>query len=149
MHNCFVLILNRISPYYCIVFVLLTKILVRGYNKFHYLNFTPVILQDSAADPHQNELSSFARIYHPDKHSTDLIGMSPNQAEEYFKLVNNAYNFLRLDMKWLKHEVPKKGKCRLNSFNTRDDYYYYYYYYSPQTRGKVKYVKVLKPSSTN
>ena len=36
-----------------------------------------------------------ARIYHPDKHRPASIGMSPNQAEEYFKLVNNAYEFLR------------------------------------------------------
>ena len=35
-----------------------------------------------------------ARIYHPDKHRPDPTGMSPNQAEEYFKLVNNAYEFL-------------------------------------------------------
>ena len=36
-----------------------------------------------------------ARIYHPDKHRPDSTGMSPNQAEEYFKLVNNVYEFLR------------------------------------------------------
>ena len=52
--------------------------------------------------------------------------MSPNQAEEYFKLVNNVYAFLRSNAQRLKHEAPKKGKHRLNSFNTRDEYYYYY-----------------------
>ena len=36
-----------------------------------------------------------SQIYHPDKHRPDSTGMSPNQAEEYFKLVNNTHNFLR------------------------------------------------------
>ena len=36
-----------------------------------------------------------ARIYHPDKRRPDSIGVSPDQAEEYFKLVNNTYAFLR------------------------------------------------------
>ena len=31
-----------------------------------------------------------AQIYHPDKHLPASTYMSPNQAEEYFKLVNNA-----------------------------------------------------------
>ena len=38
-----------------------------------------------------------ARIYHTDKHRPALTVMPSNQAEEYFKLVNNAYNFLRLN----------------------------------------------------
>ena len=36
-----------------------------------------------------------AQIYHPDKHRPASTGMSPNQAERYFKLVNNSYEFLR------------------------------------------------------
>ena len=36
-----------------------------------------------------------ARIYHPDKHRPSSTNMSPDQAEEYFKLVNNTYAFLR------------------------------------------------------
>ena len=38
-----------------------------------------------------------ALIYHPDKRRPASTGMSPNQAEEYFKLVNNAYKCLRLN----------------------------------------------------
>ena len=45
--------------------------------------------------------------------------MSLNQVEEYFKLVNNAYEFLRSNAQQLKHEAPKKVKHRLNSFNDR------------------------------
>ena len=36
-----------------------------------------------------------ARKYHSDTHRQALTGMSSNQAEEYFQLVNNAYKFLR------------------------------------------------------
>ena len=36
-----------------------------------------------------------ARIYHPDKYRPDSTGMSPNQAEEYFKVVKIAYKFSR------------------------------------------------------
>ena len=43
----------------------------------------------------KKDYRKIARIYHPDRHCPDLTGMSPNQAEEYFKLFNNAYNFLR------------------------------------------------------
>ena len=70
-----------------------------------------------------------APIYHQDINCPASTGMSPNQAEEYFKLVNNAYEFLRLNALRLKHEVPKEGKHRINSSNTRYEYYYYYYYY--------------------
>ena len=35
-----------------------------------------------------------AQIYHPDKHRPASTCMSPNQAEEYLKLVNNAYECL-------------------------------------------------------
>ena len=38
-----------------------------------------------------------ARTYHPDKYLPDSTGMSSNQAEEYFKQNNNAYDFLRLN----------------------------------------------------
>ena len=35
------------------------------------------------------------RIYHPDINRPVSTEMSPNQDEEYFKLVNNAYEFSR------------------------------------------------------
>ena len=35
------------------------------------------------------------QIYEPDKHRPASTGMSPNQPEEYFKMVNNAFEFLR------------------------------------------------------
>ena len=82
--------MNHVSPYYCIVFLLLTNILVRGYNKFHYLKFIPGIPQDSSADPPKTNYRKIAQIYHPDKHRPDLIGVLPNQAEGYFKLVKNV-----------------------------------------------------------
>ena len=69
------------------------------------------------------------RIYHPGIHCPASTGMSPNQSEEYYKLFKNAYEVLRLNVWRLKHKAPKKGKHKLNSFNTRDEYYYYYYYY--------------------
>ena len=52
-----------------------------------------------------------SRIYHPDKHRPVLTGMSPNQAEEYFKLVNNAYEFYAQmrNGHTMKHQ---KGKTR-------------------------------------
>ena len=36
-----------------------------------------------------------AQIFRPGKHLRVSTGMSPDQAEEYSKLVNNAYVFLR------------------------------------------------------
>ena len=36
-------------------------------------------------------------IYHPDKHRLASTIMSPNQGEGHFKLVNNAYKFLRMN----------------------------------------------------
>ena len=36
------------------------------------------------------------QIRHPDKYCPDLTGISPNQAEEYYKLVSIVYNFYAL-----------------------------------------------------
>ena len=36
-----------------------------------------------------------ARIYHPDKYDQTSTQMTPRQSEEHFKLINNAYEFLR------------------------------------------------------
>ena len=49
-----------------------------------------------------------ARIYHPDKHRPASTGISPNQAGGYFKLVDNAYPFLRSNVQRSKHEAPRK-----------------------------------------
>ena len=37
----------------------------------------------------------FARIYHPDKYDPKTNEMSKFEAEEHFKLLNNAYEYLR------------------------------------------------------
>ena len=36
-----------------------------------------------------------ARRVHPDKHNTEATGMTPEEAVEMFKLVNNAQKYLR------------------------------------------------------
>ena len=36
-----------------------------------------------------------ARTYHPDKHNPTSTNMTSTEAEEFFKLINNAYEFLR------------------------------------------------------
>ena len=36
-----------------------------------------------------------ARILHPDKHNTEVTGMTSEEAAEMFKLVNNAQQYLR------------------------------------------------------
>ena len=50
-----------------------------------------------SGDPTEREVKwnyrKIARIYYPDKHCPSSTLMSPNQAEEYFKLVNNVYDF--------------------------------------------------------
>ena len=66
-----------------------------------------------------------ARIYHPDKHCSASTRISSNQAEENFRLVNNAYEFLRSNANDQNTKHQGKGKHRLNSFNNRDEYYYY------------------------
>ena len=35
-----------------------------------------------------------ARIYHPDKYDGATNAMAKEQAQEHFKLINNAYEFL-------------------------------------------------------
>ena len=46
-------------------------------------------------DKFKENYRKIAQIYHPYKHRPDLTGVSPNQGEEYFRLVKNTYEFLR------------------------------------------------------
>jgi DnaJ-class molecular chaperone len=36
-----------------------------------------------------------ARKYHPDKHDTTIMGLSAEEASEFFKLLNNANDYLK------------------------------------------------------
>jgi len=36
-----------------------------------------------------------SRLYHPDKHDATKTGMTDEEAEEFCKLINNAYSHLR------------------------------------------------------
>jgi hypothetical protein len=38
---------------------------------------------------------AMARIYHPDQHNPDRTGLTHSQAEQLFKLINNANEYLR------------------------------------------------------
>ena len=53
------------------------------------------IIGDTTEQEVKTNYRKIARIYHPDKHIPDSTDMTPNQVEEYIKLVNNAYGFLR------------------------------------------------------
>ena len=60
---------------------------------------------------------SLARIYHPDKYCLSSTYMSPNKAEEHFKLVSNTHACFKHKYVMFKSMKQKKGKQRLNSFN--------------------------------
>ena len=36
-----------------------------------------------------------SRLYHPDKHDTTKTGITDEEAEDFCKLINNAYGYLR------------------------------------------------------
>ena len=65
-----------------------------GKTRKESLGILNIIGNASEREVKKNHMK-IAKIYHPYKHRPDSIGMSLNQAEEYFKLVNNAYEFLR------------------------------------------------------
>jgi len=38
---------------------------------------------------------ALSRIWHPDKHNSEVTGKTDKQAADFFKLLNNAHAFLR------------------------------------------------------
>ena len=55
-----------------------------------------LILSDFATEREvKTQCRRLARIYHPDKYNQTSTQMTPRQSEEHFKLINNAYKFMR------------------------------------------------------
>ena len=55
-----------------------------------------LIMTDFATEREvKTQYRQLARIYHPDKCNQTSTQMTPRQSKEHFKLINNAYEFLR------------------------------------------------------
>jgi curved DNA-binding protein CbpA len=45
--------------------------------------------------------NKLARTYHPDKHKSEVTGLTPEGAKQYVQMINRAYKFL--------HEYFERG----------------------------------------
>jgi len=45
--------------------------------------------------------NKLARTYHPDKHKSEVTGLTPEDAKQYMQMINRAYEFL--------HEYFERG----------------------------------------
>ena len=67
-----------------------------GYTKRYSLGILNIPVSAAATEREiKVQYRRLARIYHPDKYDPTANEMSMFEAQEHFKLINNAYEYLR------------------------------------------------------